>query len=215
MTRLAPPGRSGRLILRRRLVTSGRAGDLLSQKEEALRRERERLSGQVVRTRTVWEHSCAEMDAAVARVRLLGGATELRAMTVARADEATVTCRWQTAMGVEYPGDVTVEPGPVPRSVSTAAFGPATLACRTALAAGAEHAAAAYMDSPLVAALVADAVFPLTPGTDLARRRRAVVDRLVPQLTRELHQVEIDLDEAEREEALRTRLAVARRDEET
>ena len=166
MTRLAPPGRSGRLILRRRLVTSGRAGDLLSQKEEALRRERERLSGQVVRTRTVWEHSCAEMDAAVARVRLLGGATELRAMTVARADEATVTCRWQTAMGVEYPGDVAVE----------------------------------RIDHELA---------------ETRRRRRAVVDRLVPQLTRELHQVEIDLDEAEREEALRTRLAVARRDEET
>lgn len=204
MTRLAPPGRSGRLILRRRLVTSERAGDLLSQKEEALRRERERLSGQVVRTRTVWEHSCAEMDVAVARVRLLGGATELRAMTVARADEATVTCRWQTAMGVEYPGDVTVEPGPVPRSVSTAAFGPATLACRTALAAGAEHAAAVLAVERIDHELA-----------ETRRRRRAVVDRLVPQLTRELHQVEIDLDEAEREEALRTRLAVARRDEET
>ena len=40
MTRRVPPGRSGRLLLRERLAMSERAGDLLHQKEEALRRER-------------------------------------------------------------------------------------------------------------------------------------------------------------------------------
>lgn len=36
---------------------------------------------------------------------------------------------------------------------------------------GAEHGAASYMDSPVVASLVADALFPATPGKEIARTR--------------------------------------------
>ena len=143
MTRRVPPGRSGRLLVRRRLEMSERAGELLHQKEEALRRERVRLQGHASRTQTAWDHRCAELDRWVARIRLLGGSVELSEIAATRDTEASMTCRWQTAMGVEYPGDVTAEPGPAPRATATAAFGPAIDACRAALIAGAELAAAA------------------------------------------------------------------------
>lgn len=48
---------------------------------------------------------------------------------------------------------------------------------------GAEHAAAAYMDSPVVASLVADALFPSKPGTEVARTAsEELVLRLDPAL---------------------------------
>jgi V/A-type H+-transporting ATPase subunit D len=201
MTRRVAPGRSGRLLVRRRLAMSERAGELLHQKEEALRRERVRLRGHASRTQADWENSCTEVDRSVARVRLLGGAMELHEIAVAPGNGASVTCRWQTAMGVEYPGDVTLEPGPAPPAVATAAFGPAIDACRAALVAGAEHAAAALAVARIDHEMA-----------ETRRRRRAVTDRLVPRLREQLRRIEIELDESEREEALRTRLAVDRRE---
>ena len=114
-----------------------------------------------------------------------------------------MTCTWQTQMGVEYPGDVTAEPGPAPTVTASAAFGPAIEAYRAALDRRAPNTRRPASHSDAVEHEVAET----------RRRRRAVTKRLVPRLREQLRQIEIDLDESEREEATRTRLAVDRRGE--
>ncbi|MEP7113136.1 MAG: hypothetical protein ABI862_07710 [Ilumatobacteraceae bacterium] len=54
------------------------------------------------------------------RIRALGGADDLSGMAGPMDGGATVACPWQTAMGVEYQRDVTIEPGAVPNVSSTA-----------------------------------------------------------------------------------------------
>jgi vacuolar-type H+-ATPase subunit D/Vma8 len=129
---------------------------------------------------------------------VLGGAGELREVAAA-ARGATVTCRWQSQMGVDYPDMASAEAGRVPDVTTTAAFGPAIVACQAALIAATEHAAAELALDRIEQA-----------AAETRRRRRAVVKRLVPRLRDQLRRVEVDLDEAEREEATRIRLAVDR-----
>ena len=68
-----PPGRTGRLWLRRRLDTAVRGSDLLGRRLQILRRAQDTLRGQAERTSEVWERSCTEADLWLLRATLLGG----------------------------------------------------------------------------------------------------------------------------------------------
>lgn len=194
-----PRTRADRLRLIGRIELARRAGQLLRSKEEALERERDRLAGHAARARAEWELRMSTATATLVRARTLGAGTELAGLVSGAAAAARVTPDWQTSMGIAYPGEVACDPGPEPVVSSTAALRPAIDAYRHALAAAAALAAATEAEQRL--------------DTELAqtrRQRRAVEDRLLPDLEDARHRLDLHLDELDREEAQRVRTAVDR-----
>lgn len=196
-----PRTRAGRLSLVARLDLVRYASGLLRSKEEALERERVRLEGHAARARDEWVRRCAEATAELVRARMLGASGELSLLVAAAVSTASFEPDWQTSMGIAYPGSVECQPGEQPAVVSTAALLPAIDAYRRALRAAADHAAADAAMHRLEAELA---------GT--RRRRRAIEDRLQPDLERLVHELDLHLDELDREEALRVRTATERRE---
>lgn len=100
-------------------------------------------------------------------------------------------------MGVGYPTAVACSLGTPADLTATAALAPAAAAYSEALEAAATAAAADLAHRRL--------------GRELAetrRRRRAVEERLLPDLEETCRHLELRLDELDREEALRVRMAV-------
>ena len=189
--------RATRLRLRARLELAHHAAELLHSKEEALRRERTRLEGYAIRSRQQWEDSCRDAGAQLLRARAFGASRELSTSAAQPGRVATVSIDWQHDMGVTYPGRVMATPGSPGVLTSTAALVPATTAYGVALGTGAEYAAAA-------AALVrVEAELGHT-----RRRRRGIEQRLRPRLEAQLHQLDLELDERDREAALRSQNAI-------
>lgn len=198
MTRIGrvPPGRSGRLWLRRRLELAHRGVDLLERKRRVLQAERDRLGREAARTADVWAHASRDADRWLDRVVLLGGE---RAISAA-APPARVTIDWTRSMGVAYPAhtDCTCpDPDDVPLD------GPAVTEARDhhrrALAAAVAHAAA------LTAVRLVDTELRAT-----TRRMRAISDRWIPALARELARLDIELEEQEHADLVRRRWLVGR-----
>jgi V/A-type H+-transporting ATPase subunit D len=130
------------------------------------------------------------------RARVLGAGDEIRALIERGPSPAVVNANWQTSMGTTYPGAVDCSPGAPVAFSCTAAIRPAIDAFRNALTAGATHAATTTALRRL--------------DTELAntrRRRRAIGERLVPRLERVLHELDLQLDEQDREEAIRVQIA--------
>jgi vacuolar-type H+-ATPase subunit D/Vma8 len=100
-------------------------------------------------------------------------------------------------MGIVYPGSVECVPGSAGALTSTAALGPTATAYRRALEAGATCAATTAAVVRLDRELAAT-----------RRRRRAIEDHLQPRLERALGELEVHLDELDREEALRVHVAI-------
>ncbi len=190
-----------RLELIGRLGLATHAADLLHSKEEALERERARLEGHASRADEEWARRCGEAFARLARARMLGASDELARLVTVGAPPASIEPDWQTSMGIAYPGSVECVPGTAPQVTSTAALQPAIDAFGRALEAGAQHAAANLALHRLEAELA-----------DTRRRRRAIEDHLRPNLERELHELDLHLDEVDRDEALRVRLATRQRE---
>lgn len=188
--------RGARLRLLHRLQLARHGADLLRSKEEALRRERDRLEGHAARSTQQWHRQWREASRWLLRARVLGAGEELGRLADTAAATATVSATWRASMGITYPGAVTCSPGPTPTLTSTAALVPATAAHRRALAAAAEHAAASTALERLDAELVAT-----------RRRRRAIEQRLIPRLDAERAALELLLEERDREEAVRVLLA--------
>ncbi len=190
--------RAARLELRARLDLAGHAVDLLHNKEEALRREQARLEGHAHITAQQWTERCGDAAAWLLRARALGARADV---TAADSDSrpAEVSIAWQASMGVVYPGEVTCTPGAVPSPTTTTAIVPTTAAYGAALIAGAQHAAATAALHRLETELA---------GT--RRRRRAIEERLQPRLATQLHRLDLDLDERDRDAAVRTQLAIRR-----
>ncbi len=190
-----PRTRAARLRLVAQRSLAERASGLLSSKEEALERERSRLEGYARRADDAWRDACARAADSAVRARMLGGAEDLLGQR--DGPVATAEPHWQVSMGITYPGGVDVVPGDPPTLTSTAALGPAIDAYRSALTAAAEHAAASTAVGRLRAEL-----------SSTRRRRRAIDDRLLPMLDRAVHELDLHLDELDRDEAMRVRLAV-------
>ena len=192
-----PPGRAGRLWLTRRLAVARRGADLLDRKLQVLRRELNRRRGPAPRAAAEWEHRRADADGWPLRAALIGGERAIR--LAAAGTFAEVMISHAATMGVRYPADATcTTPPPVGRD------GPALAAAReaqgAALAAAVRHAAAAEALRVLEAETVATRY-----------RLRAVRDRWIPRLEQALAGARFAIEELERADAARLRLAVTTR----
>ena len=195
-----PQNRAARMQLVQRRDLAGHAVSLLSSKEEGLQHERSRLKGHASRSEQRWRARCAEASAWLVRARALGADDELRALIAHGPTPASVRPEWKMSMGITYPGSVNCDPGSEPIVSSTAALRPTIDAYRNALEAAAEHAATTKALNRLDRELAAT-----------RRRRRAIEEHLIPGLDADIHRLDLHLDEQERDEALRVRLAVDQR----
>ncbi|MEU8123872.1 V-type ATP synthase subunit D [Spirillospora sp. NPDC049024] len=189
-----PRGRAGRLWLRQRIAAAEAALDLLERKLAILRDEQAGLHRLAEGTGAEWERRCREADRLLARAALLGGRRVLPLATTG--EPADLTVEHTSLMGVAYPRRIRFEApvGPAP-SPSGVALAPARRACRAALEAACAHAAAT------AAAAAVDAEAAAT-----RQRIRAVERRRLPRLRSALEQIEVALEEREREDGARLRL---------
>jgi len=192
-----PPGRVGRLWLIRRLAVARRGADLLDRKLQVLQLELDRRRGAAARAAAEWERRQADADSWLLRAALLGGERAIRLAAAPAAAEVTISDA--ATMGVRYPvGATCIIPPPVARD------GPALAAAReahrAALVAAVQHAAAAEALRVLEAETVATRY-----------RLRAVRDRWIPRLEQALAEVTFAIEELERADAARLRLAATAR----
>jgi len=188
-----PPGRAGRLWLQRRLGTAHRGADLLERKVLILQEEVSRLQETAARTATDWQGRQADAGQWLLRAGLLEGQRAIRLS--ADATFAEVTISYAASMGVRYPADaaLSVQPAATWDSPILAAT---RQAYREALAAAVRHAAAAEA----LRVIQAEAL-------TTRYRLRAVRDRWIPRLDQALAEVTLALEEQERSDAARLRLA--------
>ena len=189
-----PPGRAGRMWLRRRLDTAERGRDQLDRKLRILVPERQRLRIRADRRREEWRAAHAEAQTWLLRASLLGGQDAIRG--AAPPDLVDLTVRWTSSMGLAYPEDVTLASSgrDLPTLPGNAAIAPAAAAFRAALLAGARAAAAD------------EAVRRLEAEIAVTRRRiRALDKRWLPWLRDALATLELYLEQAEQEDNVRLR----------
>jgi V/A-type H+/Na+-transporting ATPase subunit D len=188
-----PPGRAGRIWLVQRLETARRGADLLDRKLRILQGELTRRQAAAAETEAGWHRCQAEAQAWLLRAALLGGQ---RAITLADdGQRAAVTIDYELAMGVRYPSRAACA-FPSPGTWDGPVVARTREAHRAALAAAAEHAAAG------AAVRVVDAEVRAT-----RYRLRAIQDRWIPALDQALADVTFALEEQERSDAARLRLA--------
>ncbi|WP_169987977.1 V-type ATP synthase subunit D [Microbispora sp. H10836] len=198
-----PPGRAGRLWLRRRLVVLRHGLAVLDRKLRILRQERDRLALDATRTGREWEAACRAAEAWSLRAALLGGRRVIRLADDGRLAEVRVD--WVDAMGTSYPGRTSFqapeEPGPSTPLPLTAALVPTRDAYGIALRAAVEHAAAKEAERIVSAQEEAT-----------SRLIRALRDHILPGVETALTEVELSLDEMERADGARVRRAIASRE---
>jgi V/A-type H+-transporting ATPase subunit D len=189
-----PPGRAGRMWLERRLDVARRGADVLDRKLRILQVELERLRAATTRTGQDWDICCAAADRWLLRAALLGGQ---RAIRLAAADRpADVQISYAVTMGVRHPAGATCRPAAGPGRWAGPAVTEAGQAHQRALAAAAAHAAAT-------------AALQIIEAEALATRYRlrAIKDRWIPRLEQARVEVAFAIDEQERADGARLRLA--------
>ncbi len=195
MARRPPPGRAGRLWLAERIEVARRGGQLLEQKQQLLRREQRRLTELTERTDRDWRARAADADAWNARVLVAGSRDDLRRAAPSVAF-AAAQVGWTNRAGVTYPSTASTVLPSVPALAGSATLGEAAEAGQRALDAAVRHAAATMARRRVDLELLAT-----------VRRLRAIRDRWLPRLQAQLDQLDVRLDETEREETTRLRWA--------
>jgi V/A-type H+/Na+-transporting ATPase subunit D len=193
-----PPGRAGRMWLRRRLDTAERGRNQLDRKLRILTSELQRVDLQAESCRRDWESACVQARSWLLRAVLLGGQDVLRAATPA--ELADVELVSTTIMGLSYPSDAMLTPRRARAAFpdGNAAIGPARDAFEAALLAGV-RCAATQAAARQVGAEVA-----------LTRQRLMALDeRWLPGLRELLARLELSLEQAEQEDNVRLRRAAA------
>lgn len=196
-----PPGRAGRIWLRRRLGAAERGREQLDRKLRILLPELQRRRLQADRFDREWTAACAQARTWLLRVALVGG--EDAVLGAAAQEPARVEVTWATTMGLGYPAGAEVVSPASTRSVppGNAAVVPAAEAFDAALRAGVRSAAAQ------------EAVRRVEAEIAVTRRRmRALERRWMPWLRQALAEREAALEQAEREDGVRLRRAVGVRD---
>ena len=191
-----PPGRMGRLWVLNRLDLAERGVTLLEQKLHLLTTLQEELQRKAEQSRHDWQQACREADMWGLRAVLLGGQNAIDlAVTIA---PASVTVQWGVTAGVRYP-DVAacvLPPENDPAVIyPTSASVQATRAYRAAVVAAAKCAAA-----QAAFRTVEQEVY----TTRL--RARALSRHWLPLLQQELARIELELEEEDRDGAIRVRL---------
>ncbi|WP_369386542.1 V-type ATP synthase subunit D [Streptomyces sp. CG1] len=195
--RRVPAGRAGRLRLRRSLATALRGSDLLDRKLRLLldREGAERRAAE--EAGRVWRERLAEAESWLVRGVMLGGEQALA--EAVPADQASVEVEWDALMGARHPaavawtGPVRSPAEPTP---SNTALEHAETAYRAAVRAAADHAAHRSAAELLAA-----------EAARTRQRVRALRHHWIPRLRGDLAAVELALEEAEHEEAVRRRWA--------
>ena len=215
MSPLAVTGRAGRLQLKHRLAVARGGVDLLERKQRVIAAELERLELQRERTAEQWETAWSQAVTWLQRCTALDGVQGLddavldgvrgvaeRAADAAVPGEAAqAEVDWGCVMGVTYPRGARCLLPPARPVGGSAALAPAVSAHRRAVEAGVRHAAATRAVSLL--------------GAELATTRalrKSIETRLVPRLEQALHDLEVRLDETDREENLRMRWSAGTRE---
>jgi V/A-type H+/Na+-transporting ATPase subunit D len=188
-----PPGRAGRIWLVRRLETARRGADLLDRKLRILQDELARRQATAAQTQARWDRCEADAQTWLLRAALLGGQRTIRLADDGQ--RAEVTIGYELAIGVRYPSRVACT-FPAPSTWDDPVVARTRHAHRAALAAAADHAAAAAAVRILEAEVRATRY-----------RLRAVQDRWIPRLEQALADVTFALEEQERSDAARLRLA--------
>jgi V/A-type H+-transporting ATPase subunit D len=196
-----PPGRAGRLWLLHRIDAGRRGDEVLDQKRQALVREELRLRAEAADAEADWRRSAADAHRWLDRAAVLGGERGLDLARFHAGGPAEVEVTWRSTLGVRHPVEARIAPVAEAASAltGTAALAPAAEAHRRALAAAARHAVASASHRRVAAELA------LT-----ARRLRTIERRWLPEHEAALQELEIRLDEEEREESGRIRWAAAR-----
>lgn len=188
-----PPGRAGRLRLERRLQVARRGADLLDRKLRILQRELPALRTEAARAARDWKQCAADADRWLLRAALLGGQRAIRlANDVAPAE---LDVGYVVTVGVRHPATCACT-FPPPQGWAGPTVGAARHAHQVALEAAARLAAA----SAALRIMEAEAA-----ATRL--RLRAVKDRWIPLLEQARAEVALALDEQERADGARLRLA--------
>lgn len=194
-----PPGRSGRLWLRHRIESATRAKDLLDHKQRELSSEMRRLRRVKEKAGERWDQALLTAHRRMEGVDAAGGSTLVGLASSLGGEAARVEIDWRTVMGVHYPtGTRAILPEPT-------ALGP--------LPGGAALSAArdAFRDTveAAVAVAAADAAFDRIQAelTRTTRALRALDLRAIPAYQQALSDLELRLDEAEREDMIRVRWA--------
>jgi V/A-type H+-transporting ATPase subunit D len=191
-----PPGRMGRRWVLDRLDLAERGVTLLEQKLHLLTALKEELQRRAEQSRRDWHQACREADMWGLRAVLLGGqdAIDLAVTTTT----ASVTVQWAVTAGVRY-ADVAACQLPAeddPAVIyATSASVQANRAYRAAVVAAARCAAAHSAFR---------AVEKEVYTTRL--RARALSRHWLPLLQQELARIELELEEGDRDGAVRVRL---------
>jgi V/A-type H+-transporting ATPase subunit D len=196
-TARVPPGRAGRMWLRRRLATARRGRDQLDRRLRILQPEAQRQRIRAARSHEEWDAACADLRRWTTRAARLSGQDAFR--HAAARTPARVELTWESAMGVRYPhsADVVRPPEP-PVLADNSAVDPAVEAAAVALLAGVRAAAAD------------EAVRRIESEIAVTRRRlRALDERWLPWLDTRLAELELALEQAEHEDGVRLRRALA------
>jgi len=196
-----PRGRAGRAQLRRRLAVAAGGAEILGRRRQALAYERRELDAEAERTARAWEEAAGEADRWTARALALDGADGLAAAARGASPARVRGVRSENVMGVRVPrgGAATC---PDPRAFADGG------SSATFLAASAHALAVEAALAHAVALGARDRV-----GRELARvsrRLRAIERRWIPRHEAALARLELALDEADREEAVRMRWASGR-----
>jgi V/A-type H+-transporting ATPase subunit D len=196
-----PPGRTGRLWLLRRLAVARRGHDVLEQKRRALRRELDRLDRLLDTARREWEERARESELWWQRAAILAGERPLALACSLVRGKADVRLVWRNALGVVYPYEATVS---LPLGELFPAGGSAALVYAAETHRGALEAAAQLGATELAYRRTADELRATT------QRLRAIERRWIPEHEEALRQLELALDENDREEGARVRWVIRR-----
>ncbi len=187
--------------LARRLAVANRGRDVLEQKHVALARELERLEGVLAEARREWDERSRQAEIWWQRAAVLAGERPLSLARTAAREPAEVTLAWRNALGVVYPAGASVSApaGELFPAGGSAALAYAAEAHRRALEAAAELGAADLAHERTARELR------LT-----TQRLRALERRWIPEHERELRELQLALDENDREDAARSRWTIRR-----
>jgi V/A-type H+-transporting ATPase subunit D len=170
---------------------------VLDDKRRGLLRERTRFAAIVDEARDAWEQTVREAEVWLRRAVLISGQRSFELASFHVPEQADVRLAWRRSLGVTYPSDAEVRLPPTPDLVApggSAALPAASAAYGRAVEAGARFAAARSALERIDAEIAST-----------TRRLRALERRWIPAHEEALARRTLELDETEREDALRGR----------
>lgn len=199
-----PPGRMGRVWLERRLRVADRGAAVLEQKVRVLIEEERRVEHLARESGEAWRESCARARRWLLRAGLLGGERQFALVEAELSAPFDVRVHWRSNMGITYPAEVeTGVPAPIAYATlgDTAALRFAADAFRDAAEAAVAYGAARRAHEVVAAELLVT-----------RRRLRAIERRWIPGLTEAARELDLRLDEVEREDIVRSKWVAERRE---